>query len=163
MHSFQIQKNYKPSNITTKGEPIMKIKHIQRSLYRKFTGICLGFILFSLLSAGYCFSQTITCPGNQVRYTDPGVCSYTAQGGECDPTSYTPAGGTLSNNITGNNSSLANYIFPLGPTLIIWTVDGSASCSFTITVVDAELPNIICPSNQVKNTSPGCGYIASGT
>jgi gliding motility-associated-like protein len=52
--------------------------------------------------------------------------------------------------------------FPMGNTVVTWTVTDSAGyssgCSHTITVVDKEKPSITCPPKIDKGTDPGRNY-----
>jgi len=90
--------------------------------------------------------------------TDPGVCTYTVQGGELDPTSAgnCPAN-TLTNNIN-NTATLAGEIFPKGATPVIWTVTDAGgnmtTCEVTVEVSDEELPAIACPADMMATADP---------
>ena len=97
----------------------------------------------------------ITCPANQVKNTDPGVCTYTTAGSEFDATGMTDNcsitfSGTNPSNTFDATNSLAGSVFPLGTTPVTWTVtdvNGNANtCSFTVTVEDNEVPFISCAS-----------------
>jgi VCBS repeat-containing protein len=93
----------------------------------------------------------ISCPGNNTVNNTPGICGavYT----------YTTPVGT--DNCPGANTvrtaGLASgATFPIGPTTVTYKVtDGvglTATCSFTITVLDNEKPMITCPANIVDST-----------
>ena len=93
----------------------------------------------------------ISCPGNNTVNNTPGICgatyNYTAPVG----TDNCPGATTV------RTSGLASgATFPLGPTTVTYKVtDGvglTATCSFTITVVDNEKPMITCPANIVDST-----------
>ncbi len=92
----------------------------------------------------------VVCIANQTKNTDPGVCTYTVPGAAFQPVSYGDNCGqtTLQNNVN-QTASLAGAVFQKGSTTVIWTVtDGSsntATCSFSVTVVDNEPPMITCP------------------
>jgi hypothetical protein len=96
-------------------------------------------------------NPTIVCPSNMTVNTDAGIC---------DATSV-----ALGASVTADNCSIASVsnnapvAFPLGNTIVTWTVvDGSsntATCTQTITVIDTELPTITCPSNVTFNAEPG--------
>jgi len=94
---------------------------------------------------------TVVCIANQTKSTDPGVCTYTVPGTAFQPVSYGDNCGqtTLQNNIN-QTSSLAGAVFQKGNTTVVWTVhDGSnntATCQFTVTVLDTEPPMITCPN-----------------
>ncbi|QQS27588.1 MAG: HYR domain-containing protein [Sphingobacteriales bacterium] len=96
----------------------------------------------------------ITCPSNISVNTDTGLCSASV-------TYSTPVGtdncaGAVTTQSTGLSSGSA---FPIGTTTNTFVVTAansqSASCSFTVTVTDAELPVITCPANISVNTDAG--------
>ncbi|HEY0591594.1 MAG TPA: IPTL-CTERM sorting domain-containing protein, partial [Thermoanaerobaculia bacterium] len=89
---------------------------------------------------------TLTCPANIVATADAGSCgaivNYPAPtiGGTCGTVSASPASGTL---------------FPVGVTTVTVTSTAGPSCSFTVTVNDAQPPVMSCPpSVSVAPTSP---------
>jgi hypothetical protein len=92
-------------------------------------------------------NPTIVCPSNMTVNTDAGIC---------DATSV-----ALGASVTADNCSIASVsnnapvAFPLGNTIVTWTVvDGSsntATCTQTITVIDTELPIITCPTTVTVN------------
>lgn len=92
-------------------------------------------------------NPTIVCPSNMTVNTDAGIC---------DATSV-----ALGASVTADNCSIASVsnnapvAFPLGNTIVTWTVvDGSsntATCTQTITVIDTELPTITCPTTVTVN------------
>ncbi|MBK6826976.1 MAG: HYR domain-containing protein [Chitinophagaceae bacterium] len=109
---------------------------------------------------------TITCPGNQVRNTDPGVCyaTFPDPPGIPRPTfadncavtrltwSMTGPGGTTTspasgiNYVPNNTQFLLNGTTGTGVTTITYTAADAAgntrTCSFTVTVNDASIPVI---------------------
>jgi len=101
-----------------------------------------------------CTPPTITCPGDITVENDSGECSAVVTWADPivtgDPTptvSCTPASGST---------------FPVGTTSVTCTATnscGTATCTFTVTVVDAEDPVISgCPSDITVNNDPGeCG------
>ncbi len=94
---------------------------------------------------------TVVCIANQTKNTDPGVCTYTVPGAAFQPVSYGDnCGQTTLQNTINQTSSLAGAVFQKGNTTVVWTVrDGSnntATCQFTVTVVDTEPPMITCPN-----------------
>jgi HYR domain len=107
------------------------------------------------------------CPANITVYTGAGntMCSQTA--------SWTAP--TASDNCPGVVSLTSNHnpgdTFPVGPTTVTYTAtDGAgntATCSFTVTVVDNTNPVITgCPANITVYTGPGntmCSQTASWT
>ncbi len=103
---------------------------------------------------------TITCPANVVVSNDPGQCAAIV--------TYSVS---FNDNCAGANlaqtAGLASgSSFPSGTTANSFTVtDGSgntATCSFTVTVNDTEIPTITCPANVVVSNDPGqCAAIVT--
>ena len=93
----------------------------------------------------------ITCPGDVVVDTDPGLCTAT--------------GVNLGTSVVSDNCSVASTVndgvepYTLGSTDVIWTVtDGSgntATCTQVVTVNDTEDPMITCPADVVVDTDSG--------
>ncbi|MBI1835872.1 MAG: HYR domain-containing protein, partial [Flavobacteriia bacterium] len=114
-------------------------------------------------------NPTINCPlaGTNTINSDAGVCTYTQNGlvwnatglDNCSAVTYNY---TLTGVTTASGSSLMGQIFNLGNTTVNWTVtDGSgntATCSYVISVIDAELPIITCPANMTVNNTVGFCY-----
>ncbi|MFZ4401257.1 MAG: HYR domain-containing protein, partial [Bacteroidales bacterium] len=104
--------------------------------------------------------STIT---NQTRYAPAGICSYTAVGNEFDPSSVSDNCGlqTLVNNQNGT-STLANYVFPVGITVVVWTatdISGNSSImQFLVTVNDTIPPSYDLIQTASKNTSSTSCY-----
>lgn len=111
----------------------------------------------------------INCATPETNYpTDPSVCTYTVPGTELDPIFVNCSGGIATNDFN-NDVTLQGAIFPLGSTLVTWTVtDGNnvATCNYTIIIVDNQDPSITCPSGSpfARNTDPNqCYYTVQGT
>ncbi|MEY3443482.1 MAG: hypothetical protein RLZZ519_1763 [Bacteroidota bacterium] len=106
-------------------------------------------------------APVITCPAN---------ISTNATTGSCDAVvSYSSPTGVDNCGITNNvqTSGLASgATFPVGVTTQTFTTNdlpgNSSSCSFTVTVVDAEVPTIICPTSfTVPATGQGCTAVVT--
>jgi large repetitive protein len=94
-----------------------------------------------------------TCPANIMVNVDPGVCNaevnYTV--------TFTPAYAEISYEFSGatmdsGSGDGAGSEFGVGVTIVLIEAEtgcGMASCTFTVTVVDNELPVILCPDNAV--------------
>jgi len=101
---------------------------------------------------------SITCPANIVRNTDAGLC--TAAVTYAPPTASDNCG-TVTLLRTSPANTASGSAFPKGSTLVTWQASDGASpantatCSFTVTVNDAQLPNIACPSNITQGNDPG--------
>ncbi len=100
---------------------------------------------------------TITCPANITVNNTAGLCGANV--------TYPAAigGGSPAPVITYSIPS--GSFFPTGTTTITATatnVCGVTTCTFTITVVDAELPTITCPANVTVNNTPNlCSGVAT--
>ena len=98
----------------------------------------------------------ITCPADVVVNNDPGVCEANVTiplptvWDNCMVASYTN---------DYNGTSDASDTYPVGVTTVTYTVTDiygyTNSCSFTVTVIDNEAPNITCPSDIYTVTDPG--------
>ena len=93
----------------------------------------------------------ITCPSNITVNNDPGKCDAVVT--FADVTYTGDCGGTLT------YSHASGATFPVGTTTVTVTSDETgASCSFTITVNDNQLPVLICPANKSVNMNAGVCY-----
>jgi hypothetical protein len=99
-------------------------------------------------------APTISCPANITVDATTGQCgtivNYTTPVG----VDNCPGAGTA------RTAGLASgATFPVGTTTVTHVVTAAngatASCSFTVTVVDNQLPTIVCPSNITVNAAPG--------
>ncbi|MBK8852469.1 MAG: HYR domain-containing protein [Saprospiraceae bacterium] len=106
---------------------------------------------------------SITCPANVNQNVSSGTCgavaTYTAPVG----TDNCPGSTTVR---TAGLASGATY--PVGVTTNTFQVTdasgNTATCSFTVTVTDNQVPNITCPANVNQNVSSGtCGAVATYT
>ena len=96
---------------------------------------------------------TIICAAPLTVNTDAGVC---------DASFTLTAPATADNCSVASVTSNAPATFPLGTTVVTWTVvDGSGNtttCTQLVTVEDNELPTIACQSDITLNNLPGfCG------
>ena len=97
-------------------------------------------------------NPVITCPSNLVLSTDAGRCSRSNVTFTVSATDNCGVTNLVSSPPSGST-------FPLGTTTVTTTAtDASgnqASCSFTVTVTDAQNPVITCPGNLVLATDAG--------
>jgi hypothetical protein len=109
------------------------------------------------------FAPIITCPGNVTANAAFGLCeevvTYTA------PILFDNCPGVTSNMTSGLASGSS---FPVGTTTVTFGAadasNNSSNCSFTVTVIDAELPGITCPANITVPTTQGqCGAVVTYT
>src|SRR6056297_3531489 len=113
---------------------------------------------------------TITCSVLDPAYnTDLGSCDYTVQGDEFDPMVGDNCTVESVSNDYNATSSLANAVFPVGSTTVVWTVTdesgNTATCEITVVVEDNETPVFVnCPGdtitvgNDFSNCSGGVNW-----
>jgi len=98
-------------------------------------------------------NPSIICPSNITRNTDANQC--TAVVFYTNPTFSDNCGATIAR--TGGPAS--GSAFPKGMNMVDWkATDGGgnmALCQFTVTVLDAQPPSIVCPANIVRSTDAG--------
>ena len=98
---------------------------------------------------------TIICPANIVQNSDPGVCGAVVN--------YVPPIGTdnCPGAVTIQTGGLpSGSFFPAGPpvtnTFRVTDAAGNfTTCSFTVTVIDNQLPSLTCPPNITQNVTAG--------
>lgn len=93
----------------------------------------------------------ITCPTDITMNTDPGQCSAVVS---LSALASDNCGTPIVSFIPSSGSA-----FPVGTTLVIATAtDGgglTSTCTFSVTIHDAQLPSITCPANLTVNMDPG--------
>ena len=102
-------------------------------------------------------APVITCPSNITQNNSFGDCDADVSYGTPVGTDNCPGAVTI---LTAGLPS--NATFPVGTTTntyVVTDASGStATCSFDVTVVDAQAPSISCPGNITQGTDPGqCG------
>ncbi|MBK9329267.1 MAG: HYR domain-containing protein [Sphingobacteriales bacterium] len=105
-------------------------------------------------------NPTITCNANISVNNDPGVC------GAAVSYSVSSADNCAGQTVAQTGGQISGSTFPIGTTTNAFTVTdasgNTATCSFTVSVADNELPTITCPSNIAVNNDPGvCGAAVS--
>ncbi len=108
-------------------------------------------------------SPTITCPSDATVNNDAGVCGATYV--YIAPVGTDNCVGAVTSQSDATGLSSGDF-FPLGTTTLEYTVvdvvGNDNTCSFDITVVDAENPAITCPSNiSIGNDAGTCGAVAT--
>ena len=105
-------------------------------------------------------APTISCPSNITVNADLGTCS--------NSISYsTPVGtdncpGASTTQIAGLGSGASFSVGTTTNTFRVTAGGGTATCSFTVTVIDNQAPTISCPSNITVNAANGqCGAVVS--
>jgi gliding motility-associated-like protein len=93
------------------------------------------------------------CPADVAVTADTGVCS-------TDASNVTLGAPVFNDNCSGAIASNdAPSTFPLGDTIVTWTVTDTAgnttTCTQTVTVTDDEDPTIICPDDITVNADAG--------
>ena len=99
---------------------------------------------------------TITCPPNLVLTADPGKCSrsnVTFVVGASNVCSLAAPAQVVSTPPSGST-------FPVGTTPVTNVVSdriyGTNACTFTVTVIDAEPPALVCPPDIMMDANAGC-------
>ena len=117
-----------------------------------------NFISVNALAA----PPTIVCPGNISSNTDPGFCRAAVSGlaatisdpdGDITTLTWTMSGATIAASPISNiNNIVGSYNFNKGVTTVTYRVTdalgSTTSCSFSVTVIDNQIPSIICPNDQ---------------
>jgi hypothetical protein len=89
---------------------------------------------------------TLTCASDFVQNSNPGQCgapvNYPA------PTAFGPCGAI-------NCAPPPGTFFPIGAMTVTCSDGASASCAFTVIVVDVETPTITCPATVVVTNNSG--------
>ncbi len=107
-------------------------------------------------------SPTISCPANITKNNDPGICGAVV-------TYSTPVGqDNCPGATTAQTAGLpSGSTFPVGTTTNTFEVTDASgnktSCSFTVTVNDAENPVISCPSSQTLEPTCPSGAVGNWT
>lgn len=95
----------------------------------------------------------ITCPANIVRNTAANQCDAVVE--YAPPVTWDNCSIPTPEHLSGG---LSGQTFPKGSTLVTWrATDGAgltATCAFSITVMDTQAPNLSCPPNQPVGTNP---------
>ncbi|MCB9354614.1 MAG: HYR domain-containing protein [Lewinellaceae bacterium] len=90
------------------------------------------------------------CPGNITQENDPGVCGAVVTWPKITASDNCP--GVVVSFVSGMASG---SLFNIGSTTVVYkATDASgnmATCSFIVTVIDTENPDIMCPANIQKN------------
>lgn len=122
----------------------------------RFTG-CTGDII----------NPVVTCTGNITQNNIAGTCTATiavpdaVYSDNCVVSKLTWAmtGATTASSPATGINQIGTYTFNGGVTTITFTVydaaGNTASCNFTVTVNDAEVPVITCPGNYSQNNDAG--------
>ncbi|MBK9391783.1 MAG: HYR domain-containing protein [Bacteroidetes bacterium] len=112
-------------------------------------------------------NPTVTCPSNITQNNIAGSCNAViavpdaTYGDNCGVTILTwdMSGATTGTSLATGINQIGTKTFNVGVTTITYTAydaaGNSSTCSFTVTVVDAELPLISCPANYNQNVSAG--------
>ena len=137
-------------NISTTGTYFVRVRDIggtATGAYNLMVSACQGS------TAQPC---VLTCPANITKSNDPNQCgavvTYPAPTttGTCNAPTCAPASGSF---------------FPVGTTTVTCTStgnsNGTATCMFTVTVVDTQPPTITCPPNQTVVSNQAC--VAQGS
>jgi hypothetical protein len=112
-------------------------------------------------------NPTISCPSNVTANVGAGTCvasvvtTNPTTADNCSVTTLTWAmtGATVATSPATGINNVGTYTFNLGTTTVTYTVrdaaGNSATCSYTVTVIDNINPTISCPSNVTANVTAG--------
>ncbi|MFT3885996.1 MAG: HYR domain-containing protein [Flavobacteriales bacterium] len=100
---------------------------------------------------------TIICPSDITVQAEPGQCS--AHVSYTEPVGTDNCSGATTARLAGPASG---SLFPVGTTSITYeatdVTGNQATCSFTVSVIDAQPPTITCPNDTTVNSDPSlCG------
>lgn len=102
-----------------------------------------------------------SCPANISQNASAGLCSAVVSW------AAPLASDNCSATVTQTSGSISGSTFPVGIHSILYTATdpsgNTATCTFTVTVVDAEAPSVAsCPANiSITNTAGSCGATAT--
>ncbi len=124
------------------------------------SGTATGCTIWSFTKADNT-PPTITCPASVTANTTTGLCSAVVNYGAISASDNCNAPSIAL--ISGLSSGSS---FPVGTTTMVYratdAANNTATCSFTVTVVDNQPPVINCPANVTANTAPGlCTAVVS--
>ncbi|MFA6129052.1 MAG: HYR domain-containing protein [Bacteroidales bacterium] len=106
---------------------------------------------------------SIGCPPDITQFADANACNAAVT--VPDPSVSDPCGEILSVLNSFNNTPHASGIYPVGSTIVQWTITDESgnitTCDQTITVVDNQGPVLTCPAPEtVTATAPSCVFPA---
>jgi hypothetical protein len=123
-----------------------------------------GIVLYSSVTPQTTTSTFVIGVQDKVVNADNSVCTYTHSSTNwdinfTDNCSVTSLSYTLSGVTTGTGTTLNGTAFNLGITTVVWTATDAAgnttTSSFTVTVVDTQLPTLTALSNISRNANAG--------
>jgi gliding motility-associated-like protein len=101
-------------------------------------------------------APVISCTGNITINNQTGLCGAQV---EIPAVTATDNCGIASISNDFNNGNSVSAFFPVGTSTIVWTVadihGNISSCQTIVTIVDAELPQMVCPENISISSLPG--------
>lgn len=119
-------------------------------------------------------NPSLTCPGNitvnnslgQCAANVPNIGAVYADNCGIQHVTWVKAGATVASSPPTGINNASGTSFNVGITTVTYTAtdvnNRTASCSFTISVVDGESPTVVCPTNPTVATT-GCNTIVTFT
>lgn len=115
---------------------------------------------------------SMNCPSNLTVHADPNQCTWASPAGSLSPIAFGKCPKLVTWTLTNPNGDIfsgvndaSGSIFQSGTSTIVYTIRDvnnlTATCSFTVTVVDNAKPTLIAPSNITVNANNTCGATAS--
>ncbi len=108
-----------------------------------------SFCTFTVTVLVGCVPPVITCPAN---------VTVNAAAGQCGANVSYPNATATGTSPVFNYSQASGSFFPVGTQVVTVTATngcGSSTCTFSVTVVDAQAPTINCPANITVNNAAG--------
>jgi trimeric autotransporter adhesin len=108
---------------------------------------------------------SVNCPGSITVTTTIGCSKSVATGnptysGPVTALTWTMSGATLGSSVATGINYVGTKTFNIGTTTVTYTVKDasghSATCSFTVKVIDNQNPTIVCPRDIYTTVSSGC-------
>jgi len=120
------------------------------------TGTVSGVAFSCLATQVWVVPPTILCPSNIVTNASPGECSHSVA------FSVTSSGSPMPTRrcMIGDTVITSPHAFPAGVTTVTCiasNINGTAACSFTVTVAESQPPEITCPADVFQAALPGEG------
>ncbi len=115
---------------------------------------------------------SMNCPSNLTVNADPNQCTWTSPAGSLSPIAFGKCPKLVTWTLTNPSGDIfsgvndaSGSIFQSGTSTIVYTITDvnnlTATCSFTVTVVDNAKPTLIAPSNITVDANSTCGATAS--
>jgi hypothetical protein len=106
-------------------------------------------------SYSFSVSGLPACPPTPCMLVCPANITVSTGGGNCGAVVNFPAPSSSGTCGTVTTAPASGTFFPKGPNTVRASGAGGATCTFNVTVVDAQSPAISCPANVTSTAAPG--------